>query len=127
MTETPHPSGALHARLRRAPMGLEDARVAAEVDALAEAGPAEVGGSILREEPVRRLLGAVLAGSPYLPWEEPTTAVVFGGSPERVLLTMTEGKTRYRKGGETWPRQRLHSAVASARRRMLGLATPAAS
>jgi 5-methylthioadenosine/S-adenosylhomocysteine deaminase len=68
-----------------------------------------------------------LAGSPYLPWEEPATAVVFGGSPERVLLTMTDGEPRYRKGGETWPRQRLHSDAASARRRMLGLATPAAS
>ena len=68
-----------------------------------------------------------LAGSPYLPWEDPATAVVFGGSPDRVLLTMTEGEPRYRKGGETWPRRSLHSAAASARRRMLGLATPAAS
>jgi 5-methylthioadenosine/S-adenosylhomocysteine deaminase len=68
-----------------------------------------------------------LAGSPYLPWEDPATAVVFGGSPERVLLTMTDGQTRYRKGGETWPRPELHSAAASARRRMLALETPAAS
>jgi cytosine/adenosine deaminase-related metal-dependent hydrolase len=68
-----------------------------------------------------------LAGSPYLPWEDAATAVVFGGSPDRVLLTMTDGEPRYRKGGETWPRQRLHSDAASARRRMLGLATPAAS
>jgi 5-methylthioadenosine/S-adenosylhomocysteine deaminase len=67
-----------------------------------------------------------MAGSPYLPWEEPATAVVFGGSPERVLLTMTDGEERYRKGGETWPRRRLRSAAASARRRMLGLA-PAVS
>ena len=68
-----------------------------------------------------------LAGSPYLPWEDAATAVVFGGSPERVLLTMTDGRTRYRKGGETWPRHELHSAAASARRRMLALETPAAS
>jgi cytosine/adenosine deaminase-related metal-dependent hydrolase len=68
-----------------------------------------------------------LAGSPYLPWEDAATAVVFGGSPERVLLTMTDGQTRYRKGGETWPRHELHSAAASARRRMLALETPAAS
>jgi 5-methylthioadenosine/S-adenosylhomocysteine deaminase len=68
-----------------------------------------------------------LAGSPYLPWEEPATAVVFGGSPERILLTMTDGEPRYRKGGETWPRRRLHSDAASARRRMLGLTTRAAS
>jgi 5-methylthioadenosine/S-adenosylhomocysteine deaminase len=68
-----------------------------------------------------------LAGSAYLPWEDPATAVVFGGSPERVLLTMADGEPRYRKGGETWPGRRLHSDAASARRRMLGLATPAAS
>lgn len=68
-----------------------------------------------------------LAGSAYLPWEDPATAVVFGGTPERVLLTLTDGEPRYRKGGETWPRPRLHSDAASARRRMLGLATPAAS
>ena len=68
-----------------------------------------------------------LADSPYHPWEDAATAVVFGGSPERVLLTMTDGQTRYRKGGETWPRRKLHSAAASARRRMLGLAAPVAS
>jgi 5-methylthioadenosine/S-adenosylhomocysteine deaminase len=68
-----------------------------------------------------------LAGSPYLPWEDAATAVVFGGTPERVLLTMTDGEPRYRKGGKTWPGRRLHSAAASARRRMLDLATPAAS
>lgn len=68
-----------------------------------------------------------LDGSPYIPWEDVPTAVVFGGSPERVLLTMTDGRTRYRKGGETWRRRELHSAAASARRRMLELATPAAS
>jgi cytosine/adenosine deaminase-related metal-dependent hydrolase len=68
-----------------------------------------------------------LAGSPYLPCEDAATAVVFGGSPERVLLTMTDGESRYRKGGKTWPRRRLLSDAASARRRMLAPATPAAS
>ncbi len=68
-----------------------------------------------------------LADSPYLPWEDAAAAVVFGGSPERVLLTMTDGEPRYRKGGETWPRPRLHSDAASARLRMLGRATPAPS
>ncbi|MGH3091739.1 MAG: amidohydrolase family protein, partial [Gaiellaceae bacterium] len=33
-----------------------------------------------------------LSGSPYLPWEDPTVAVVFGGSPERVHLTLVEGE-----------------------------------
>jgi 5-methylthioadenosine/S-adenosylhomocysteine deaminase len=41
-----------------------------------------------------------LAGSPYLPWDDPVTAAVYGGTPERVLLTMVEGQIRYRRGGE---------------------------
>ena len=35
-----------------------------------------------------------LAGSPYLPWEDPAAAVVFGGSPDRVLLTLVDGEER---------------------------------
>ena len=38
-----------------------------------------------------------LAGSPYHPVEDPAAAVVFGGSPERVLETIVDGNTRYRK------------------------------
>jgi cytosine/adenosine deaminase-related metal-dependent hydrolase len=61
-----------------------------------------------------------LAGSPYLPWEDPAAAVVFGGSPDRVILAMTDGEPRYRKGGDQWrERQRLRSAGASARSLML--------
>jgi cytosine/adenosine deaminase-related metal-dependent hydrolase len=41
-----------------------------------------------------------LTGTPYLPWEDPVTAAVYGGTPERVLLTMVEGRIRYRRGGE---------------------------
>ena len=37
-----------------------------------------------------------LAGSPYHPVEDPAAAVVFGGSPERVLETIVDGETRYR-------------------------------
>ena len=39
-----------------------------------------------------------LAGSPYHPVEDPAAAVVFGGSPERVLETIVDGQTRYREG-----------------------------
>jgi 5-methylthioadenosine/S-adenosylhomocysteine deaminase len=66
-----------------------------------------------------------LAGSPYLPWEDPVTAVVFGGSPDRVLLTMTDGEPRYRKGGNEW--HELRSAAASARSRMLRAGAAVAS
>jgi 5-methylthioadenosine/S-adenosylhomocysteine deaminase len=59
-----------------------------------------------------------LAGSPYLPWEDPAAAVVFGGSPERVQLTLVEGEERYRKGGTSW--HELRHAAARARGRLLG-------
>ena len=56
-----------------------------------------------------------LAGSPFLPWEDPTTAVVFGGSPDRVLLTLVDGEARYEKGGFEWPELRRSASAARAR------------
>jgi 5-methylthioadenosine/S-adenosylhomocysteine deaminase len=58
-----------------------------------------------------------LAGSPFLPWEDPAAAVVFGGSPERVLATLVAGEPRYRKGGMEW--HELTDAAHSARGRLL--------
>jgi 5-methylthioadenosine/S-adenosylhomocysteine deaminase len=58
-----------------------------------------------------------LAGSPFLPWEDPVTACVLGGSPERVLATLVAGETRYEKGGKTWPE--LIADARSARSRLL--------
>jgi 5-methylthioadenosine/S-adenosylhomocysteine deaminase len=58
-----------------------------------------------------------LAGSPYLPWEDPAAAVVFGGSPDRVLSTFVDGEPRYEKGGVDW--HELTAAAHSARRAML--------
>ena len=52
-----------------------------------------------------------LSGSPFVPWEDPVAAVVFGGSPERVLLTVVDGEDRYRRGGNEWP-----ELIAAARR-----------
>jgi cytosine/adenosine deaminase-related metal-dependent hydrolase len=63
-----------------------------------------------------------LEGSMYLPWEDPAGAVVFGGSPDRVLATFVDGEARYEKGGMDW--QELTAAAHSARRAML--AQPAA-
>jgi 5-methylthioadenosine/S-adenosylhomocysteine deaminase len=63
-----------------------------------------------------------LAGSAYLPWEDPATAVVFGGAPERVVATYVGGEQRYQRGGMDW--QELTAAAHSARRAML--ARPAA-
>ncbi len=39
-----------------------------------------------------------LTGSPFLPWDDPVTATVFGGSAERIALTMVDGRIRYRRG-----------------------------
>jgi 5-methylthioadenosine/S-adenosylhomocysteine deaminase len=64
-----------------------------------------------------------LAASPYLPWEDPAAAVVFGGSPERVLLTYVDGELRYEKGGFEW--HELTAAAHSARRAMLAPPAPA--
>jgi 5-methylthioadenosine/S-adenosylhomocysteine deaminase len=58
-----------------------------------------------------------LAESPFLPWEDPATAIVLGGSPERVIATLVDGEDRYRRGGTAW--RALTSAARSARGRML--------
>jgi 5-methylthioadenosine/S-adenosylhomocysteine deaminase len=58
-----------------------------------------------------------LSGSAYLPWDDPAAAVVFGGSPERVVATFVDGEARYERGGFEW--QELTDAAHSARRAML--------
>jgi 5-methylthioadenosine/S-adenosylhomocysteine deaminase len=60
-----------------------------------------------------------LAGSPYHPVEDPAAAVVFGGSPDRVLETIVDGQTRYRRQDEEqW--QEARSIASAVRARMLG-------
>jgi cytosine/adenosine deaminase-related metal-dependent hydrolase len=44
-----------------------------------------------------------LARSPFLPWDDPVTAAVYGGSPERVALTVVAGEIRYRRGERATP------------------------
>jgi 5-methylthioadenosine/S-adenosylhomocysteine deaminase len=64
-----------------------------------------------------------LAGSPYHPVEDPAAAVVFGGSPDRVLETIVDGQTRYRKAIQTEWRE-VRSTASAARARMLGSPQP---
>ncbi len=59
-----------------------------------------------------------LAGSPYHPVEDPAAAVVFGGSPERVLETIVGGQTRYASEEEEQWRE-VRSTASAARHRML--------
>lgn len=61
-----------------------------------------------------------LRGSPYSPIEDPAAALVFGGSPDRVLCTVVNGETRYEKGVTEW--HELIDAASSARARMLAQA-----
>ncbi len=66
-----------------------------------------------------------LSGSPYLPWEDPATAVVYGGAPERVLATLVDGEARYERGGFEW--HELIDAASRARGRMLQPAATSAT
>jgi cytosine/adenosine deaminase-related metal-dependent hydrolase len=58
-----------------------------------------------------------LEGSPFVPWEDPVTGTVLGGSPAGVVATLVSGRTRYEKGGKTW--LELTAAAHSARERLL--------
>jgi cytosine/adenosine deaminase-related metal-dependent hydrolase len=116
--------------LSRAREQRADALTAADALALATIGSARALG--LHDEigsltPGKRadLTVLTLSGSPYLPWEDPEVAVVFGGSPERVVLTATDGQVRYKKGEFEW--HELRKRAASARRRMLDAAHPASA
>jgi 5-methylthioadenosine/S-adenosylhomocysteine deaminase len=59
------------------------------------------------------LLVLDMTGSAFLPWDDPVTAAVFGGSPERVTLTMVAGEIRYRRG------EREVRAATAARAKMI--------
>jgi len=58
-----------------------------------------------------------LSGSPYLPWEDPAAAVVYGGGPDRILATLVDGEVRYERGRSEW--HELIDAASGARARML--------
>jgi cytosine/adenosine deaminase-related metal-dependent hydrolase len=51
-----------------------------------------------------------LSGSAFLPWDDPVTATVYGGSPDRVSLTVVAGEIRYRRG--EWARPDASAARA---------------
>lgn len=56
-----------------------------------------------------------LEDSPFLPWEDPATAVVLGGTSARVCRTIVDGATRYVRGGFPWHELRREAAAARAR------------
>ena len=52
-----------------------------------------------------------MADSPFLPWEDPVTAIVLGGSADQIVATLVDGDERYRREGEEW-----HASTSAARR-----------
>ena len=84
-------------------------------------GIAEEAGSLV---PGKRADLTVLsfAGTPFVPWEDPVTATVLGGSPEHVVATLVSGETRYEKGGKAW--LELIDGARSARGRLLSHGGP---
>ena len=63
-----------------------------------------------------------LSETAFIPWEDPVTGLVLGGSPQGVVATLVSGKPRYEKGGKTW--LELIDAARSARGRLLQHADP---
>jgi 5-methylthioadenosine/S-adenosylhomocysteine deaminase len=55
-----------------------------------------------------------LSATPFLPWEDPITAAVYGGTPDRVLLTMVDGQIRFNRDGgvaDTEPARRVRAKM----------------
>ena len=52
-------------------------------------------------------------GSPFLPWDDPVSAAVYGGAPHRVARTLVAGEIRYERG------DRSPATAATARAKML--------
>jgi cytosine/adenosine deaminase-related metal-dependent hydrolase len=63
-----------------------------------------------------------LAETSFIPWEDPVTGAVLGGTPQGVIATLVSGKPRYEKGGKTW--LELIDGARSARGRLLQHADP---
>ena len=63
-----------------------------------------------------------LADTSFIPWEDPVTGAVLGGSPHGVVATLVSGKPRYEKGGTTW--LELIDGARRARSRLLQAARP---
>ena len=59
----------------------------------------------------------LLAGTPYVPWEDPAAAVVFGGGSTRIMATLVDGEVRYERGGSEW--HELTDAASHARSLLL--------
>jgi len=98
-------------------LGAAEALELATLGSAAALGLAHDVGSL---EPGKRadLSVVSLEGSALLPWEDPSAAVVLGGSPERVVTTLVGGKVRYVRDQFEW--RELRRNGIRARKRLLG-------
>jgi cytosine/adenosine deaminase-related metal-dependent hydrolase len=106
----------------RARDGRPDALTAADALKLATLGGARALGlddSLGSLEPGKQadLTVLSLADTSFVPWEDPVTGAVLGGSPQGVVATLVSGKPRYEKGGKSW--LELIDAARNARGRLL--------
>jgi 5-methylthioadenosine/S-adenosylhomocysteine deaminase len=111
----------------RAREGRPDALTAADALELATLGGARALGldaefGSLRPGKRADLTVLSLAETSFIPWEDPVTGAVLGGSPQGVVATLVSGKPRYEKGGKAW--LELIDAARSARGRLLQHADP---
>ncbi len=88
--------------MARAHAGRADALTAAQVLRMATLGGAEAIGlagetGSLTPGKSADLTVLDLSGSPFVPWDDPVTAAVFGGGADRIVFTSTRGKIRYRR------------------------------
>ena len=111
----------------RAREGRPDALTAADALELATLGgaralglDASVGSLVVGKQADLTVLS--LADTSFIPWEDPVTGAVLGGSPQGVVATLVSGKPRYEKGGKTW--LELIDAARNARSRLLQDADP---
>jgi cytosine/adenosine deaminase-related metal-dependent hydrolase len=88
--------------LTRAHAGRADALTAEQVLRMATLGGAEaigLGAKVGSLTPGKAADVTVLdlSGSPFVPWDDPVTAAVFGGTSDRIVFTSVSGKIRYRR------------------------------
>ncbi len=107
------------ARVQREDAGALSASDALELGTLGGAralGLADEVGSLV---PGKRadLAVVLLAGTPYVPWEDPAAAVVYGGGSTRIMATLVDGEVRYERGGFGW--HELTDAASRARSLLL--------
>ena len=111
----------------RAREGRPDALTAADALELATLGGARALGlddSVGSLVPGKKadLIVLSLSDTSFIPWEDPVTGAVLGGSPHGVIATLVSGEPRFEKGGKTW--LELTDAARSARNRLLQHAGP---